>query len=307
MRIAVLGSGGIGGYYGALLAKAGHDVSFIARGAHLEAMQQRGLTLRTPDGDSTIPVTAVADTGTVGAVDLVLFCVKSYDTGPAAQALAPLMARDTAVVSFQNGVDNVQAIASVVGSGAVLVGVVYNALQLAGPGLVQRTGGDGKIVLGELGGALTERVQRIASAFQQTGVAHQVSTDIDRVLWEKFLFIAGVGGVTALARSGIGPLLASPGGRTLLTTSCEEIAAVALAERVPLPADAADRAVEQAATLPPQWRSSLARDLEDGRRLEVEALSGAVVRRGLKLGVPTPIHRTIAACLSVHQPFASAK
>ena len=307
MRIAVLGSGGIGGYYGALLAKAGHDVSFIARGAHLEAMQQRGLTLRTPDGDSTIPVTAVADTGTVGAVDLVLFCVKSYDTGPAAQALAPLMARDTAVVSFQNGVDNVQAIASVVGSGAVLIGVVYNALQLAGPGLVQRTGGDGKIVLGELGGALTERVQRIASAFQQTGVAHQVSTDIDRVLWEKFLFIAGVGGVTALARSGIGPLLASPGGRTLLTTSCEEIAAVALAERVPLPADAADRAVEQAATLPPQWRSSLARDLEDGRRLEVEALSGAVVRRGLKLGVPTPIHRTIAACLSVHQPFASAK
>jgi len=307
MRIAVLGSGGIGGYYGALLAKAGHDVSFIARGAHLEAMQQRGLTLRTPDGDSTIPVTAVADTGTVGAVDLVLFCVKSYDTGPAAQALAPLMARDTAVVTFQNGVDNVQAIASVVGSGAVLIGVVYNALQLAGPGLVQRTGGDGKIVLGELGGALTERVQRIASAFQQTGVAHQVSTDIDRVLWEKFLFIAGVGGVTALARSGIGPLLASPGGRTLLTTSCEEIAAVALAERVPLPADAADRAVEQAATLPPQWRSSLARDLEDGRRLEVEALSGAVVRRGLKLGVPTPIHRTIAACLSVHQPFASAK
>jgi 2-dehydropantoate 2-reductase len=307
MRIAVLGSGGIGGYYGALLAKAGHDVSFIARGAHLGAMQQRGLTLRTPDGDSTIPVTAVVDTRTVGAVDLVLFCVKSYDTEPAAQALAPLMARDTAVVTFQNGVDNVEAIASVVGSGTVLVGVVYIALQLAGPGMVQRTGGEGKIVLGELGGTLTERVQRIASAFQQSGVPHQVSTDINRVLWEKFLFIAGVGGVTALARSGIGPLLASPEGRTLLTTSCEEIAAVARAERVPLPADAADRAVEQAATLPPQWRSSLARDLEDGRRLEVEALSGAVVRRGLKLGVLTPIHRTIAACLSVHQPFASAQ
>ena len=307
MRIAVLGSGGIGGYYGALLAKAGHDVSFIARGAHLEAMQQRGLTLRTPDGDSTIPVTAVADTRTVGAVDLVLFCVKSYDTEPAAQALAPLMARDTAVVTFQNGVDNVEAIASVVGSGTVLVGVVYIALQLAGPGMVQRTGGEGKIVLGELGGTLTERVQRIASAFQQSGVPHQVSTDINRVLWEKFLFIAGVGGVTALARSGIGPLLASPEGRTLLTTSREEIAAVARAERVPLPADAADRAVEQAATLPPQWRSSLARDLEDGRRLEVEALSGAVVRRGLKLGLPTPIHQTIAACLSVHQPFASAQ
>jgi 2-dehydropantoate 2-reductase len=307
MRIAVLGSGGIGGYYGALLAKAKHDVSFIARGAHLEAMQRRGLTVRTPEGESTIPVTAVADTRTVGAVDLVLFCVKSYDTEPAAQALAPLVARDTAVVTFQNGVDNVEAIASVVGSGAVLVGVVYIALQLAGPGVVLRTGGEGKMVFGELSGALTERVQRIASAFQQSGIPHQVSTDINRVLWEKFLFIAGVGGVTALARSGIGPLLASPEGRTLLTTSCEEIAAVALAERVPLPADAVDRVVEQAATLPPQWRSSMARDLEDSRRLEVEALSGAVVRRGLKLGVPTPIHRTIAACLSVHQPSASTK
>jgi 2-dehydropantoate 2-reductase len=307
MRIAVLGSGGIGGYYGALLAKAGHDVSFIARGAHLEAMQRRGLTVRTAEGESTIPVTAVADTRTPGAVDLVLFCVKSYDTEPAAKTLAPLMAMDTAVVTFQNGVDNVEAIASVVGSGAVLVGAVYIALQLAGPGVVLRTGGEGKIVLGELDGAVTERVQRIASAFQQSSVPHQVSTDINRVLWEKFLFIAGVGGVTALARSGIGPLLASPEGRALLTTSCEEIGAVALAERGSLPADAVDRVVEQAATLPPQWRSSMARDLEDGRRLEVEALSGAVVRRGLKFGVPTPIHRTIAACLSVHQPSASTK
>src|SRR6266508_263589 len=133
MRIAVLGSGGIGGYYGALLAKAGLDVSFIARGAHLEAMQGRGLTVRTAEGESTIPVNAVADTRTLGPVDLALFCVKSYDTEPAAQALPPLMARDTAVVSLQNGVDNVEAIASVVGSGAVLVGAVYIALQLAGP------------------------------------------------------------------------------------------------------------------------------------------------------------------------------
>jgi 2-dehydropantoate 2-reductase len=269
MRIAVIGSGGIGGYYGALLAKAGLDVSFIARGAHLEAMERRGLTVRTPEGESTIPANAVADTRTLGPVDLVLFCVKSYDTEPAAQALPPLMARDTAVVTFQNGVDNVEAIASVVGSGAVLVGAVYIALQLAGPGVVLRTGGEGKIVFGELSGAVTERVQRIASAFQQSSIPHQVSTDINRVLWEKFLFIAGVGGVTALARSGIGPLLASPEGRTLLTTSCAEIAAVALAERVPLPAGAVDRVVEQAATLPPQWRSSMARDLEEGRRLEV--------------------------------------
>ena len=302
MRIAVLGSGGIGGYYGALLAKAGHDIVFIARGAHLEAMQRRGLTVRTPAGESTVPVTAVADTRTVEPVDVVLFCVKSYDTEPAAHSLGPLMARDTAVLTFQNGLDNVEAIASVIGPEAVLAGAVYVALQLVGPGVILRTGGEGAIVFGELSGAVTGRVQRIASAFEQSRIPHEVSTDINGVLWEKFLFIAGVGGVTALARSAIGPLLASPESRLLLTTACEEIAAIALGEGVPLPADAVDRVIQQAAALPPQWRSSMARDLVDGRRLEVEALSGAVVRRGLKLGVPTPVHRTIAACLSVHQP-----
>src|SRR5438094_1182176 len=217
MRLAVLGSGGIGGYYGALLAKGGHDVAFIARGAHLEALQQRGLTVRTPEGESTIPVNAVADTERLAPVDLVLFCVKSYDTELAAQALAPLMARDTAVVTLQNGIDNVEAIASVVGSSAVLAGAVYIALQLSSPGVVLRTGGPGRIVFGELSGAMTERVQRIASAFEQSRIPHEVSTDINRVLWEKFLFIAGVGGVTALARSGIGPLLASAESRLLLT------------------------------------------------------------------------------------------
>lgn len=302
MRIAVLGSGGIGGYYGSLLANGGHDVAFIARGAHLEAMQRRGLTVRTPQGQSTIPVLAVADTKTLGPVDLVLFCVKAYDTGPAAQTLAPLMARDTAVVTFQNGVDNVDAIGSVVGAEAVLAGAVYVALQLVGPGVILRSGGEGTMVFGELSGALTERVQRIASAFQQSGIPHQLSTDINRVLWEKFLFITGIGGVTALARSGIGPLLASPEGRTLLTASCAEIAAVAEATGAPLPNDAVDSVIKQAATLPPQWRSSMARDLSDGRRLEVEALSGAVVHRGLAHDIPTPVHQTIAACLSVHQP-----
>jgi len=197
MQVAVLGSGGIGGYCGALLAKTGHDVVFIARGTHLEALQRQGLTVRTPEGSSTLPVMAVADTSGVGSVDLVLFCVKSYDTEPAALALPPLMGRETAVLTLQNGVDNVEAIAP--GRRllrAVLPGAVYVALQLAGRGVILRTGGEGKIVFGEVGGAGTERVQQIAGAFQQSGIPHQVSSDITRVLWEKFLFIAGVGGVS---------------------------------------------------------------------------------------------------------------
>lgn len=306
MRIAVLGSGGIGGYYGALLASAGQDVVFVARGAHLEAMQRHGLTVRTPVGESIVAVTAVADTGSVAPVDLVLFCVKSYDTEPAARSLGPLMARGTAVLTVQNGLDSIDSIASVVGSDAILGGSVYAALQLVGPGVVLRTGGEGRIVFGELDGAVTERGQRIADAFRGAGIPHDVAPDIQRVLWEKFLFIAGVGGVTALARSGIGPLLASPEGRTLLTASCAEIVAVALAEGAPLRGNAVDAVLRQAETLPPQWRSSMARDLEDTRRLEVDALSGAVVRRGLKHGVPTPIHQAIAACLSLHQPGTRA-
>jgi 2-dehydropantoate 2-reductase len=305
MRIAVLGSGGIGGYFGARLATAGHDVAFVARGAHLQAMQSRGLIVRTPEGESNLTVAATDDTSRVGPVDLVLFCVKSFDTEPAAGALAPLMARDTTVMTLQNGVDNIAALADVVGTAAVLPGAVYVALQLAGPGVIVRTGAEGRIVFGEPGGAVTDRVHAIARAFEGAHIPHQVSTDIDRVLWEKFLFIAGIGGVTALARSAIGPLRADAEGRALLIASCEEIAAVAKAGRVALPADTVNRAIVQAAALPEQWRSSMARDLEDGRRLEVDALSGSVVRRGLRLGVPTPIHHTIAACLAVHQPAAA--
>ena len=305
MRIAVLGSGGIGGYYGALLARSGHDVVFIARGAHPEAMQRRGLTVRTSEGESTIPVTASADTAGVGTVDLVLFSVKSYDTATAAQALTPLMARDTAVITFQNGLDNVEAIAAAAGPEAVLPGVVYVALQLIGPGVILRTGGEGKVVFGELSGILTERVQRIADAFRQSGIALEVTPDIRRVLWDKFLFITGIGGVTALARSGIGPLLASAAGRSLLHAACAEIVAVAQAEGAHLQPAAVDAVLAQAATLPAPWRSSMARDLEEGRRLEVDALSGAVVRRGIKHGIPTPVHQTIVACLSVHEPSAS--
>lgn len=305
MRVAVLGSGGIGGYYGALLKRSGHDVAFIARGTHLEAMQRRGLTVRTSEGESTIAVTASADTASIGTVDLVLFSVKSYDTATAAQALTPLIARDTTVITFQNGLDNVEAIASVAGSEAVLAGAVYVALQLVGPGVILRTGGEGKMVLGELSGTLTERVQRIADAFRQSGIPHELTPDIRRVLWDKFLFITGIGGVTALARSGIGPLVASAAGRSLLHAACAEIVAVAQAEGAHLQPAALDAVLAQAATLPAPWRSSMARDLEEGRRLEVDTLSGAVVRRGIKHGIPTPVHQAIVACLSMHQPSAS--
>lgn len=302
MRVAILGAGAIGGYYGALLAQAGEDVVFVARGAHLQALSSRGLSVQTADAESTVCVTAVGHTDAVGPVDLVLFCVKSYDTDAAAKSLGPLMTPRTLVLTLQNGLDNVEAIASVVGWEAVLVGSVYVALQLIAPGVILHSGGEGRIVFGELAGGPTERTRRIAEVFQHAGIVHEVSTDMPRILWEKFLFITGVGGITALARSGIGPLLASAEGRRLLTVSCAEVDAVARAEGIHLGSDAVERILTQAANLAPQWQSSMARDLEVGRRLEVEALSGAVVRRGRKYDIPTPVHQAIWASLAVHQP-----
>ncbi len=307
MRIAIIGAGGIGGYYGACLAKAGEDVVFLARGAHLQALRDRGLTVRTPTGESTLSVTAVADPAAVGPVDLVLFCVKSYDTQVAAESLRSLAGPQTLVLTLQNGLDNVEKIASVVGVENVLVGSVYMALQLVAPGVIAHSAGEGKIVFGQLTGGPTDRTRSIIAAFQHAGVPCELSSDMSRILWEKFQFIAGIGGITALGRSGIGAILANAEGQDLLTASCAEVVAVARAEGVELGSDAVARAVRQAEALPPQWRSSMARDLEDGRRLEVEALSGAVVRRGLKHSVPTPVHQTIAACLSIHQPPPSEK
>lgn len=303
MRVAVIGAGGVGAFYGAQLIKAGEEAVFLARGAHLEALGTRGLTLQRVSETLTVPVRATDDSAKIGPADLVLFCVKSYDTARAAASLPPLMGPHTAVLTLQNGVDNAEVIASVVGAGRVLVGAVQRlAAQLIAPGVVLHSGGEGKIIFGEPTGGLSERVSRLGDLFQRTGISFEVSSEMPRVLWEKFLFITGVGGVTALARSGIGPLLASPEGRELLAASCAEIVAVARAEGVNLGAGAVDRVLALAGTFSPDWVSSMARDLEAGRHLEVEALSGAVVRRARKHGLAAPIHQAIHASLILHQP-----
>lgn len=303
MRVAVIGAGGVGAFYGAQLIKAGEEAVFLARGAHLEALGTRGLTLQRVSETLTVPVRATDDSAKIGPADLVLFCVKSYDTARAAASLPPLMGSHTAVLTLQNGVDNAEVIASVVGAGRVLVGAVQRlAAQLIAPGVVLHSGGEGKIIFGEPTGGLSERVSRLGDLFQRTGISFEVSSEMPRVLWEKFLFITGVGGVTALARSGIGPLLASPEGRELLAASCAEIVAVARAEGVNLGAGAVDRVLALAGTFSPDWVSSMARDLEAGRHLEVEALSGAVVRRARKHGLAAPIHQAIHASLILHQP-----
>jgi 2-dehydropantoate 2-reductase len=302
MRIAVVAAGGIGGYFGGLLARAGEDVGFIARGAHLEAIRRNGLTVQSVNGDFTVRAPAAADPAELRPADLVLFAVKAYDTEVATASLPPLLGADTPVLTLQNGIEHVEQIGKRIGPERVLAGSVHLAVRIASPGVIQHAAGAGKIVLGEPEGPPTDRVRRVAAAFQRAGIPHQISGDMRWVLWDKLLFIAGVGGVTALARSGIGPLLAFTEGMELLQASLGEVVMVARAQGVDLGPDATERTLKFASTFPADWRSSLARDLEAGRSLEVEALNGAVVRLGRASGVPTPVNQAILACLTLPTP-----
>ena len=298
MRIAVVGAGGTGGYFGGLLARAGDDVTFIARGAHLEALRARGLTLESSlAGTFTVPVQATDDPNEVGPVDLVLFCVKTYDTDAAAASVRPLIQPETTLLSLQNGVDNEERIARLSGHPSGLGAVAYVVSAIKAPGLVAQTAGPGKIVLGELGGGKSGRTERLRDVLQRAGIAAEVHPDIRAVLWQKFLFICAFSGVTALTRLPIGTVLADPATRALFRGTSEEVEAIARAIGIGLPDDCVEQALATASAVEPWGRGSLYGDLAGGRRLELEGLNGEVVRRGGELGIETPLNFAIYAAL----------
>jgi 2-dehydropantoate 2-reductase len=298
MRIAVVGAGGTGGYFGGLLARAGEDVTFIARGAHLEALRTRGLTLESSlAGTFTVPVQATDDPRGVGPVDLILFCVKTYDTDAAAASVRPLIQPETMLLSLQNGVDNEERIARLSGHPSGMGAVAYVVSAIKAPGLVAQTAGPGKIVLGELGGGESARTERLRDALQRAGIAAEVHADIRAVLWQKFLFICAFSGVTALTRLPIGSVLADPATRALFRGTSEEVEAIARAIGIGLPADCVEQALATASAVEPWGRGSLYGDLAGGRRLELEGLNGEVVRRGGEHGIETPLNFAIYAAL----------
>lgn len=305
MRIAVMGSGGIGGYFGARLAQAGEPVTFIARGAHLQAIQERGLEVKSVAGDFHVRAAATSDPASVGCVELVLFAVKSYDTEAAATQCQPLVARGTSVLCLQNGVDNEDRLAGILGREAILGGVVHMLSTVQAPGVIAQTAGPRSIILGELDGRVTPRTERILGVLQKAGIAARVSSQIQIDLWEKFLFITAHGGVTALTRLGVGEILDCPETAALYRGAMDEVAAVGQARGVRLPSDAVEKALAFARSLNPAMQSSLAHDLAQGRRLEIEALSGTVVRFGRDAGVPTPIHAAIYAALKPYHVRAT--
>ena len=298
MKIVMMGSGGVGGYYGARLQQAGHEVAFVARGAHAEAMRKNGLRIRSDLGDAQVSVRVLEDPAQAGPADLAVIAVKLWDTEEAARAVARVPR--AAVVSLQNGVDKDEVLAGALGRDRVLGGVTHIGAVIAEPGVIAHTGKLQRVTLGELDGSRTPRLQAAADAFRSGGVETVVSDDIRRVTWEKFVFLSALSGLTALTRKPIGEVRANPATRALLLEALREAAAVARAEGAGLDDAFPQKQLETIDSLPAGMLSSMAQDLLRGRRLELPWLSGAVVRRAEKQGLKVPAHQAIHAGLILH-------
>ena len=308
MRIVVVGAGGVGGYFGGLLAKAGQDVTFIARGAHLAAMLADGLTVESETTPFHVAeVRATEDPAAAGKADIVLFAVKLYDMEATAPTLKPLIGPETVVVTLQNGIDAPEIVGRAVGPRHVAPGVARISAVVARPGVVRHNGLVPSIVFGPVDPAQAAPLQALKAACDASALTAVLTDDPWRAVWEKFVFLASMSGLTALTRHAMGPIRTNPATRALLRESLAETAAVAAALGVRLPADLPERTQGFMDSLPPGARASMLEDLERGRRLELPWLSGAVARLGSANGVATPIHRTIAAALALQVDGQPAK
>lgn len=297
MRIGVVGAGGVGGYYGGRLARAGSDVGFVARGEHLAAIREHGLRVRAHDGEFSVRVEASADPAEIGACDAVLFCVKSYDTQEAADLLPPLVKPTTAVLSLQNGIDNEEKIAERIGPGHVLGGVSFILTHVAEPGVIEQTGNVQRVVFGELDGARSERAKALLADLQRAGVDTELSADIRTVLWDKYAYLCALAGLTAATRLPIDELLRVRETRDLFRQMMREVVEVARAEGIPLTDDLVDQKTAFSEQLAPGSFSSLHHDLTTGRRLELDALHGELTRRAARHRISVPVSETIYALL----------
>ena len=298
MRIAVFGTGGVGGYFGGLLAHGGHEVTFIARGEHLRAIQANGLQVKSVNGDFTVrPAHATDDPARVGPVDYVVVAVKHYHLAPAAQQMRPLVGPETTVVPLLNGVDAHELLARTLGPEAVVGGLCSLVSLVEAPGVIRQETRLRRVVAGELDRNRSERVERLVQAWAQTGAEAIQAEDILAALWTKFLFIVPFGGVGSLARCNMGEMLGNPETRELFIESMREVEAVARARGVELAPDVVDKALTMAEGFEPTATNSMQRDVAGGKPFELEAFSGAVVGMGEAAGVATPVHRHFYALL----------
>ena len=298
MRIAVVGAGGVGGGFGAALATAGADVTFIARGAHLAAMKNVGLKVQSPRGDThLVPTQATDDPAGIGKVDIVLFCVKLWDVESAGQSIRPLIGPDTAVIPLQNGVDAAERLIPILGSGAVMGGVAQISASIVAPGVIQQVGTFMRMIFGELDGRRSKRGEDFLALCLKAGFDATLSEQILTDLWMKFILLASNASMMAATRQPIGKLRDDPDLRPIFAAAYREVVDVGRAKGVALPADAVDQIVSLTNHMPPAMKASMALDLDRGNRLELPWLGGKVVELGRQLGVPTPTHSMMAAML----------
>lgn len=310
MKIAVMGSGAVGGYFGARLAAAGADVTFIARGSQLDAIRKEGLAVHSATGNVLVqPAKATDDPATIGPVDVVLFAVKLWDTEHAARAIRPLIGtapgHDTAVISFQNGVEKDDVLRSVLGPEHVIGGACYIGAVIERPGLIRHTGTMARLIFGDDNhgdsqGRAPNRSAALLDACRAAGIDAEISADIERAIWEKFVFLVGLSATTTAARLPVGPIRSNQQTRALLLDIMREVVAVGRAKGVHLDQSYAENRLAFIDDLHADMTSSMHKDLERGSGLEVDWLSGSVVRLGQTLGVPTPNNRVISALLAPH-------
>jgi 2-dehydropantoate 2-reductase len=298
MRIAVVGAGGVGGGFGAALAKAGADVTFIARGAHLAAMKSKGLRVEGGRGEThLVPTQATDDPRTVGPVDYVLFCVKLWDVESAGEHIRPLVGPDTAVIPLQNGIDAPERLLPILGKGAVMGGVAQISASIVEPGVVRQVGTFMRMLFGELDGSTSKRGEALLAMCRKAGFDATLSDQIVSELWMKFILLATNASLIALVRQPMGKVRDDPDMKPHFVAAYNEVIAVGKARGVKLPADALDRMLAFNAGAPPSMKPSMALDLERGNRIELPWLGGKVVELGRQLGVPTPTHSFMYAAL----------
>lgn len=298
MKILVMGTGGVGGYYGGLLAQQGNEVTFIARGSHLYALRHEGLKVKSIHGDFTVfPAQATDEPINVGPVDLILFCVKTYHTDEAAQAIRPAVGAQTTVMSMQNGVDAAERIGKVVGLEHVLGAATWLSSAVEAPGVIKQISQFRRIVFGELSGGRSKRVESIYQVLNQTGLTVEISEDIQKVLWTKFVFIAAVSSIGSLTRLPMGDYRSVPESRRLLINIMQEVESLAREQGVALDRDVIAKTLEFIDNSGPHIKPSMQLDVESGHRTELESMVGVIGRKGRELGVSTPVADFVYASL----------
>ncbi|MBI3787498.1 MAG: ketopantoate reductase family protein [Ignavibacteriales bacterium] len=313
MRFLIFGVGGVGGFFGATLAKAGLDVWFFARGKHLKAMKAHGLRMRSPQGNFTVPPKKITDDlSKVGTPDVVLLCVKTYDLEAAARQLSPILSENSIIISLENGLDGEEIIKKNINAGTVYGGVAYIYANISAPGVITERNGPKKIAFGPLDGIITKRAEEIHAAMNGAGFNVELSADIKTLLWKKFIFIAAGGGVVTAARLPLADVLAVEESRALFQDAMKEAIAIGRAKGINIEPDLVEKQIENLKKFENSAYTSMYHDLASGKPLEIEALSGAIVRYGRELDIPTPINRAIYATLLPHhilhlQKLSSAK